>query len=124
MMTEKQKEYEAELLKVIKEKKIAVLCHAFGFTSFCSATAYNHDIEKLESIKNAINENKARAKTYMLMKWVESDNATLQVAAYRLLSTPEEHRLLNQQYTDHTTKGEKINIVSLGSGIKPDETTS
>jgi len=95
-MAEKQKQYESELLKVIKEKKIAILSHAFGFTSFCSATAYNHDLEKLESIRNAINENKAKAKTYMLNKWIGSENAILQVAAYRLLSTPEEHRLLNQ----------------------------
>jgi hypothetical protein len=108
-MTEKQKKYEAELLEVIKKHKIAFFDHAFAFTSFCPATAYNHKLEKLESIKNAINENRVKAKNYMLNKWIGSNNPTLQVAAMRLLSSPQEHRLLNQSYMDHTTKEEKIN---------------
>jgi len=123
-MTAKQKKYEAELLKVIKEKKIAFLDHAFGFTSFSSSTAYNHELEKMESIKQAIKENRVKAKNYMLNKWIGSDNATLQVAAMRLLSSSEEHRKLNQQYTDHTSGGESINVISLGNGTKPDETST
>ena len=104
-MTAKAKKYEAELLKVIEEKKIAFLDHAFAFTSFSGSTAYNHELEKLESIKNAIKQNRVKAKNYMLNKWIASDNPTLQVAAMRLLSNTEEHRKLNQSYTDHTTDG-------------------
>ena len=99
-MTDKAKAYEKELLQVIKEKKIAFLDHCFAFTSFCGATAYNHNLEKLESIKNAIKENRVKAKNYMLNKWIASENPTLQMAAYRLLSESEEHRLLNQTYVD------------------------
>jgi hypothetical protein len=46
----------------------------------------------------------------MLAKWVTSQNATLQIAAMRLLCDKEEHQMLNQQYIDHTTKGESVNI--------------
>jgi hypothetical protein len=105
-------EYHDELLKVIQEKKIKKLDHAFGYTSFCAATAYNHKLEKMESIKEAIQNNKVRIKNTMLDKWIESDNATLQVAAFRLLSDSEEHQKLNQSYIDHTTKGKEVNLPS------------
>src|SRR5690606_2293414 len=107
-MEDKAKKYETELLKVIKDKKIAFFDHCFGFTSFSRATAYNHSLDNLDSIKNAINQNRVTAKNYMLNKWIASDNATLQISAMRLLSDSEEHQKLNQSYVDHTTKGEKI----------------
>jgi hypothetical protein len=106
-MTKKDK-YEAELLSVIKEKKIAFFDHAFAFTSFCSATAYNHELEKLETIRNAIKQNRVKAKNYLLNKWITSDNATLNISAYRLLSDKEEHQKLNQSYIDHTSDGKQI----------------
>lgn len=108
-MEEKAKKYEEELLKVIKEKKIAFFDHCFGFTSFSRATAYNHGLDKLDSIKGTINQNRVTAKNYMLNKWIASDNPTLQISAMRLLSDPEEHQKLNQTYIDHSSKGEKIN---------------
>src|SRR5690606_20500422 len=108
-MEERTKKYEKELLKVIKEKKIAFFDHCLGFTSFSRATAYNHSLDKLDSIKDSINQNRVTAKNYMLNKWIASDNATLQISAMRLLSDSEEHQKLNQTYIDHSTKGEKIN---------------
>lgn len=107
-MDEKSKKYEAELLNVIKEKKIAFLDHCFAFVSFSRATAYNHELEKLDTIKDAIDNNRISAKNYMLNKWIQSDNPTLQISAMRLLSTDEEHKKLNQSYIDQKTehKGE------------------
>jgi hypothetical protein len=107
-MTKKQEKYHDELLKVIKEKKIAFFDHCFGFTSFSRRTAYDYKLHELHSIKDAINKNRVTAKNYMLNKWIASDNATLQISAMRLLSDPEEHKKLNQNYTDHTTNGESI----------------
>lgn len=110
-MKAKAKKYEKELLKVIKEKKIAFFDHCFGFTSFSRATAYNYSLDKLDSIKDAINQNRVTAKNYMLNKWIASENATLQISAMRLLSDSEEHKKLNQTYVDQTTNGESINTV-------------
>lgn len=103
-MADKAKEYEEELLKVIKTRKIAFLNHAFAYTSFSSSTAYNHELEKLESVKEAIQNNRVSSKNYMLQKWIDSDNATLQVAAMRLLADAEEHRKLNQSYVQQDSK--------------------
>lgn len=107
-MEEKAKKYEAELLKIIKEKKIAFFDHCFGFTSFSRTTAYEYKLNESDAIKDAINQNRVTAKNYMLNKWIASDNATLQISAMRLLSDSEEHQKLNQSYIDHTTQGEKI----------------
>ena len=95
-MTEKSKKYEAELLKVIKDKKIAFFDHCFGFTSLSRTTAYDYKLNDSDAIKAAIATNRATAKNYMLNKWIAGDNPTLQIAAMRLLSDTEEHRLLNQ----------------------------
>ena len=107
-MADKKKQYETELLNAIKDNKIAFLDHAFAFVSFSSSTSYNYELEKLETIKEALKNNRVKAKNYLLNKWIASPNATLNVAAYRLLSTSEEHKLLNQQYHDHTSNGESI----------------
>lgn len=64
-------------------------------------------------------ENKIDLKVSMRNKWYRSTNATLQIALYRMLANPEEHRLLNQKYIDHTTGGEKIPTVDL-SGLPDD----
>jgi hypothetical protein len=108
MDLDKQKKYEKEVIDLIKQHKIVFFNHVFAFTSFSSSTAYNHKLEKLESIKDAINKNKGKAKTYLINKWIASDNATLQISAYRLMSDSEEHQKLNQSYIDHTTKGKEI----------------
>lgn len=100
--------YEAELLKIIKEKEIMFFDHCFAYVSFSRATAYNHALDKMDSIKSAIANNKVSAKNYMLAKWVKSDNPTLQIAAFRLVSEIEEHKKLNQAYVDHTTGGKKL----------------
>lgn len=114
-MKDKSKKYKEELLKVIKSKKIAFFDHCFGFTSFSRRTAYEHKLHESHDIKDAINQNRVTAKNYMLNKWIDSDNATLQISAMRLLSDSEEHQKLNQSYIDHTTNGKDISTPVFGT---------
>lgn len=108
-MNPKTKKYADELLAAIKKNKIMRFEHAFGgFVSFSKKTAYNHNLHEVHDIKSAIEGNRASAKQYMIQKWIASQNATLQLAAFRLLADSEEHQKLNQQYIDHTSKSEKI----------------
>ena len=112
-MSDKTEKYKDELLRVIKEKKIAIFDHCFAYATFSRATAYNHGLDKVDDIRESINNNRVSAKNYMINKWIASDNPTLNIAAFRLLSTPEEHKKLNQSYIDHSTKGKKINKVEI-----------
>ena len=107
-LTEKQKAYEKELLEIIKERKIMFFSHAFAYTSFSAATAYNHNLEKLDTIKDALAKNRASGVTYMLNKWIGSDNATLQIAAMRIIADEEIRRSLNQQYIEQTIKEQPL----------------
>jgi hypothetical protein len=100
--------HEAAILKIIKEKKLMRFDHIFAHFTGCSrATAYNHNLDKLDSIKEALETNRAKGVDYLLQKWIAGDNATLQIAAMRLICTPEERRLLNQNYIELTGKGGK-----------------
>lgn len=69
---------------------------------------YPDKSDGMEELKELLNQNKENSKKGLRTKWYESENATVQLALYRLLSTPAEHRLLNQSYIDQTSKGEKI----------------
>ncbi len=116
----KTDKYKNELLTVIKEKKIAFFDHSFAFTSFSRRTAYDYGLHEMHDIKDQIDDNRVKAKNYLLNKWISSDNPTLQLAAFRLLSVSEEHRLLNQNYTDHTTNGKEIKAFNLPDYMRKD----
>ena len=110
----KAKKYEQEMLKAIKMHKLMRFDHVFGgYVSFCSSTAYNHGLEKLDSIKEALAANRRKNITTMLDKWIASDNATLQIAAMRMIAEEEDRQRLNQQYVDHTTGGDKITGITV-----------
>ena len=110
-MTDKARKYEAEMLRAIKKHKIMRFEHAFGgFVTFSKTTAYLHKLNESDDIKEALLENRNRGVTSLLKKWIDSDNATLQIAAMRMIADDDDRQRLNQQYVDHSTKGEKINI--------------
>ena len=64
--------------------------------------------DELDEIKAIIEDNSVNIKSGLRNKWYESDNPTLQIALYRLTSREDEHKKLNQTYTDITSKNEKI----------------
>ena len=66
------------------------------------------DSNELNILKSLLDENKVRTKSAIRAKLYKSDKAAELLALYRLICTKEEHQLLNQQYIDHTTKGESI----------------
>jgi len=98
-------EHEKKILDVIKERPIFSFKDIFVYYKGCSrATAYNLGLDKLDSIKELIYQNKRQGVVSLISKWLSSSNATLQIAAMRLICDKEEHQLLNQQYIDHSNK--------------------
>jgi len=104
--------YEAAILKAIKNKPVYCFKDIFVYYSGISRQyAYEIGIDKSDKIRSIIDHNKQKGKVSMLDKWIKGDNATLQLAAMRLIGDDETRKRLNQQYVDHTTAGEKINII-------------
>ena len=107
----KPQDHEIKILEVIEKHAVFTFKDIFVFYKGCSrSTAYEIELDKSDNIRAAIQSNRRKGVTSMLAKWVTSQNATLQIAAMRLLCDKEEHQMLNQQYIDHTTKGESVNI--------------
>lgn len=98
-MGKKKEIYEKEIADCIKKNRIMFISHIFGYyTDIKISQFYNLGLEKSEMIKDAIAENRSKACGYMVNKWIASDNATLQIAGYRLIATEEERMALNQEY--------------------------
>lgn len=109
------KEIEQQCLKAIEENRLIFFNELQAYVPCSRATLYNMGIDKLDSIKDALEHSKILVKANMRKRWYISDSAALQLAAYRLASTSEEHRKLNQAYLDHTTKGEAVQTLDLSS---------
>ena len=104
-------EHEKAILETIAKNPIFKFKDIFVYYKGCGrSTAYNHNLDKLDSIKEALYSNRRKGVSSLLAKWLTSDNATLQLAAMRMICDQEEHRSLNQNYTDLTSKGESLNI--------------
>ena len=93
--------HEAEMIKSILKFKWMRWAHIdWNALSFSRATAYNHNLDKLDTIKEAFAQNRSKATNYLLQKWIQSDNATLQIAAFKIIAETDDHKRLNQTYVD------------------------
>jgi hypothetical protein len=80
-----------------------------------SAQFYNLELEKSETIKEAINLNKTKAVSYMINKWIASENPTLQISAFKVLCDDDERKKLSMQFMEtdnrHELKQFEIEII-------------
>ena len=95
-----------QCVKAIEENSLMFIDEIIAFVPFSRATFYNHDLDKLDIIKDATDHNKIKEKVRQKNHWKDSDNATLRVAFYKLIGTDEEYkRLANARHeVDQTTK--------------------
>lgn len=110
-MTEQQKIEHIKKIKLILEsEKIFTFKDIFVFYKGCSkSTAYLNELDKSDDIKEALEMNKRRGVQSLIDKWIDSENATLQIAAFKIIADPEERKAISQNYTDVTTNNESIN---------------
>ena len=103
----------AKAIEVINKNKlifiedICAMCGVSKFTFYEKFPIASNDYNELSKM---LEENKIALKVGLRKKWFDSDNATTQMALYKLCSTEIEHKKLQQNYSDVTTKGESINI--------------
>lgn len=109
-MIKNKKTLEKEILNVIKEYNLFCITDIFAFYKGCSrATFYNKGLDKLDTIKEAIDDNRILGKQSLKSKWAESDNATLQIALFKIICTDEERQALSQSYIGIKSGGKEMN---------------
>ena len=95
-------------LKAIKENELVFVEEIITFVPFNRATFYNHGLDKLDTIKKALADNRIKIKAGLRKDWRISKYPVLQIALYRLLATENEYDRLILQKVDHTSKGESV----------------
>ena len=111
--------------EVIVKHKLFFIEDIVAFLPISKPTFYdffNPDSNELNELKGLLETNRTELKVSMRSKWYKSNAPALQMALMKLIATPEELKKLSMQYNDHTTGGEKISVINLGDGIKPNET--
>lgn len=102
-MYDKEK-IKAECIEVIKTEKLTFFTDLVIYIEPALSTLYEWELEKSEDIKRELAKNKLLAKKKMRCKWEQSDNAALQIAAYRLLAEKEEIEALTINKVDQTNR--------------------
>ena len=88
--------------ELITSKNLIFVEDVVALLGISKPTFYDHfpiDSNEFYDLRELLTKNKIDIKVSLRKKWLDSDNATLQMALYKLTSTPEEHKLLQQNYT-------------------------
>ena len=123
-MAYKYKNLEKKSLEAIVKYKLFFIADVCSYLPCHYATFYDLKLHESDAIKDALTKVKTDLKVSMRSKWYKSSNPTLQMGLMKLISSNEELKKLAMNH-NVVEGGEKPiqNIISLGQGIKPDETT-
>ncbi len=103
-MYDKEKIHE-QCLTAIRDEKLTFFADLAMYVEPTLSTLYEWGFEQSEDIKNALSRNKLASKRKMRRKWEDSDNATLQLAAYKLIADKEEIDALTMNRVDANLNG-------------------
>lgn len=82
-------------VKVIQVNDLVFIDEIQYYVPYCRSTFYDHNLDKLDEIREALGKNKVKKKKKLREKWENDINPTTQLALYRLLSNEYEHAKLN-----------------------------
>jgi len=94
------KSLEIKAIKLIKEKNLFFHEDVIAYLGIGKGTYYNHKLNEMDTIKEALELNRVITKNTMRKKWSISDNSALQMGLYKLIATKEEQRALSMQTID------------------------
>ena len=104
-------------LAAIEKYKLFFIEDVIAYVSCSRATFYNHNLDKLDTIKDALSKNKIDIKVSMRNKWYKSESATLQIALMKMIATEDEAHRLNgsRQEIKHNAN---VNVSKLSNEAK------
>jgi len=94
----------------ITENNLFFIEDVVAFIPCSKPTFYEHfpiDSNELNNLKDLLEKNKLRTKSAIRAKLYKSPKASELLALYRLICTPEERKMLNQNYIELTGKDGK-----------------
>ena len=91
-------------LEAIEKHQLVFVDEVCTFLPCSRATFYNHELDKLDTIKDALNNVRTSMKSQLRNKWRESENATLQIGLMKLIASDEERKRLSTGYMETVQK--------------------
>jgi hypothetical protein len=91
------KELERQSLEAITKYKLIWIEEIVSYLPCTKGTFYEHNLHESDVLKAAILKNRNDLKVGLRKKWYESDNATVQIALYKLIGTDDESDRINSQ---------------------------
>jgi len=110
MAYDKNKIFEQAKEMIIKHK-LFFMDEVPDFLPCSRSTFYDYfpdGSDELDSFKSLIAINKTEIKSSLRSKWYKSTAPALQLALYKLIASPDEHRSLQMNYQDVTSAGKRI----------------
>jgi len=102
----------AKAIEAITKNKLLFVEDVCSYIGINKTTYYVHfpiDSNDNNELSDLLEKNKIDLKIGMRKNWYEQkQNATLQMALYKLCSTDTEHKKLQQNYTDLTSNNETL----------------
>lgn len=86
-----------EALAIIPREECVTLEEVWLFMGITRTTAFNYQLNTVDEIKEAVLQEKIKVKKKLRRRWRDSDNATLQIAEFKLCSDDDELARLNTQ---------------------------
>lgn len=91
-LTEKYKQL---ALKAIKAQNLVFIDECPPAIGIHKSTFYLHKLNESDDIKEALRKNRVNIKKKLRGKWYDSENATTQIALYKLIADDDEAERLN-----------------------------
>ena len=110
MAYDKNKIFE-QAKQAIEKNKLFFMDEVPDFLPCSRSTFYDYfpdGSDELDSFKSLIAINKTEIKSSLRSKWYKSNAPALQLALYKLIASPDEHRSLQMNYQDVTSAGKRI----------------
>ena len=99
---------EKNCVDAIEKNDITFLDEIFTFVKLQPSEFFEYNLQDSTKIKDAIDINRAKLKRDLRYKWLESTNATLNAALYKLVCTEDEKKALS---SSATTKNQQTNDI-------------
>ena len=96
---------EKKALSAIKRHKLVFVEEVVSYLPCSKSTFYSQKLDESDAIKDALEKCRIQTKAGLRKKWYEGDNATTQVALYKIIGSDDEADRLNGSRQKHELTG-------------------